>query len=487
MRTAALLAATAALASCTAGPNYVPPSIDLPTRFYRGGETELLHAATELWWLKFNDPLLADYVETANARNLGLEAALERIEAAEAAVSATGVNAQFAGSNNVTGSSLVGGTIGDTARVTTSVNFGARYVLDLFGAQKRAREEAVANYEQAQLNVGTVRIALLSEITDAYIRARYFQTATQITRTTINARRQLVDLVQQLRAAGSATQLDVDQALSSLKSAEATLPGQQNGFDVNVIRLAALLQVPTDYLIKDMRKHARQPRPLGFEGAGIPANLLRSRPDVQEAERGYAAAVANWGEAEAAFFPSVNLSGTVGISTNSLATSRTWSFGPGISIPVFNRGLLDAQRKVAISGARQAEIAWRQAVIDAVEDVETALSNCFHFNRQVSAIEEALVYSRRVVELSRAGYQARERTLTDLLNAEIALSNDRLSLAGAYRDFSLAWAQLQVAAGKGWAAPGFQTEYEVLPPRVVVDPLGKPKLDPPLVLNKPRK
>ncbi|MEM1387176.1 MAG: efflux transporter outer membrane subunit [Pseudomonadota bacterium] len=485
MKKAALLVATASLAACTVGPDYVSPGIDLTTRFFRGGDTELLHAATELWWLKFNDPLLAEYIERGNARSLSLEAALERINAAQAAVEATGLNAQLDG--GLTVAPAYGGTFGqaNSDQFTTTVRFGAEYVFDIFGGQKRSREQAVARYEAAQFNVGAVRIALISEITDAYIRARFFQTAASITRTTIAARQRLVDTVRQLRAAGAATQLDVDQALSTLASAKAALPAQENGFEANVIRLAALLSLPSAHLIEEMRKGHRQPRPLGFSGAGIPANLLRNRPDVREAERDYAAAVAGIGIAEAALFPSVTLGGTLGLTTGSnQSTVRTWSFGPSINVPVFNRGVLNANRRRAISVARQEEIAWRQSVLDAVEDVETALSNCFHLSRQVSAIEEALVFARRVVELSRAGYQARETSLTDLINAEIALANERLSLASSYRDFSLAFSQLQVAAGKGWAAPGLQTADEVIPANLEADPLALPPLKPPVTINK---
>ncbi len=469
MKRAAFVVAIAALSSCTVGPDYTTPGAELPARFLRAGDSSLFNAAAELWWLKLNDPLLAHYVQRGNAQNLSLAAAYERIRQAEAAVGQTGINASVGDSLSLSREWTE--TNGSASRTDTS-RFGARLVLDMFGGQARAREGALANYEAAQFDVGVVRMALLSEVTDAYIRARYFQTAAEITQTTINGRRQLVGLVQQLRQAGAATQLDVEQARALLKSAEAALPSLEAGFEVNVIRLGALLSEPAARLMQEMGSGFKQPRPLGFEGAGVPANLLRNRPDLGVAERSLAAAVAQVGVATAELYPSVTLSGSVGFNNTDFGTRRSWGFGPQVNIPVLNRGLIDANRRVAVSRAKQAELSWRQAVRDAVEEVETALSNSYHLKRQVDAEEEALVYSKRVLELSRAGYRARETTLTELLDAEIRFANDRLGLAGSYREYALAWAQLQVAAGKGWSAPGFQNELELRKPKILRDPLA---------------
>lgn len=470
MKKAAFLATTVALASCTAGPDYVSPTIDLPTRFFRAADGELFNAANELWWLKFNDPLLAHYVDRGNAKSLSVKAALERILAAQAAIGRTGANALASGDLSLAATNS--GNFEGIVQSRDSATFGAQYVLDLFGGQRRAREEALAEFDAAQYEAGVVRMALISEITDAYIRARYFQAAVQITRGTISSRRQVLGLVQQLRDAGAATLLDVERSRSLLQSAQANLPGLESGFETNVIRLASLIEEPTKHVLAEMTRGYRQPRPLNFTGAGIPANLLRNRPDVRAAERRYAAAVAAIGVAEAQLYPSITLGGSVGITETGAGSVGNWSFGPALTLPIFNRGAIDAARRVASSQAREADIAWRETVRDAVEEVEVALSQAFHLSRQVASFEAALVSSRRVLELSRAGYRAREATLTELLDAEISVSGDQLSLAGAYRDLALAWAQLQVAAGKGWSAPSVQTNLEERDPLILRDPLA---------------
>jgi multidrug efflux system outer membrane protein len=460
-----------ALGACTVGPDYRAPVIDLAGRYAHGAATPLPAAAAEPWWRELNDARLNAYVAQGNAANLTLAAALERIRAAEAALGRTGLNAATSGalSSDVT---VTGGSSADPDwRANT--RFGAAWVLDLFGAQRRGRERALAGFDAAQFDAGVARLALVSEITATYLRARHQQAAAAITRGSIARRGQLLGLVEELRQAGAATLLDVEQARALLKTAEANLPALEAGFEANVFRLATLLDRPAAPLLTEMREGAPQPRPRPVAEPGVPADLLRNRPDVRLAERRLAAAVAAVGVAEAALYPSVTLNGNIGLlQTGQGGTGNSWSFGPALNLPILNRGALQADREVARSEARQAELAWRAAVRVAVQEVQVALSQLHHLRRQVAATEESLVYTGRVLELSRASYRARETTLTEILDAEISLANGRIGLAGALRDQALAWAELQVAAGKGWAAPGLLTGLEQLRPAPRPDPLG---------------
>lgn len=470
-RAVVLASSALALASCAVGPDYTAPGIEVPGRFLHAGDSALLNAAAEYWWLKLNDPLLADYVDRGHQANLSVAAALERIREAQAALGRAGLNAQTSGSLTVAAerSPNIFGQTDDSL----SGRFNAAYILDVFGGAKRGREQALAMYEAAQFDAGVVRLAFLSDITDAYLQARYFQTAAAITRSTIEGRRQLLGLVQELRSAGSATQLDVEQARRLLKSAEARLPGLEAGFESNVFRLATLLAAPAEPILAEMRQRQPQPRPVGFDGAGIPANLLRNRPDIRVTERQLAAAVAAVGVAEAQLYPSLTLGGSINAVDAALGGYNDgWAFGPTLNLPVLNRGVLNANREVAQSQARQAEIAWRNRVLGAVEEVQRALSQCLYLGQQVNKLQETQVYSQRVLELSRSVFRAREVSLTEVIDAEIALAQDQLNLAAARRDFALAWAQLQVAAGKGWAAAGVQTDLERRNPDLRRDPLG---------------
>lgn len=469
-----LAGAAMALASCTVGPDYDAPSIELPNRFLHSEDGALLNAATELWWLKLNDPLLAHYIDRGNGQNLSIASALERIRAAEAALGRTGLNALTDAELEVTGvRGPAQGLFVDGIDHSATGTFDAAFILDVFGGGRRAKEQALALHEATQFDAGVVRLAYLSGITNAYLQARFFQAAVKITQASIQDRRQLVGLAQQLRSAGAATQLDVEQARRLLKSAEAELPSLHAGFEANVFRLATLLAEAPEPLLEEMKSSDYQPRPIGFTGAGVPANLLRNRPDIRVAERQLAAATAAVGVATAQLYPSLSLNGSITATDSEISGySDNWGFGPAINIPILNRGVLDANRRVAESEARQAELEWRSTVRTAVEEVQRGLSRTMYLQKQVSALEETLVYSRRVLELSRSAYRAQEVVLTEVLDAEIALSRDRLSLAAAYRDYALAWSQLQVSGGKGWMAPGFQSDLEREKPDFRRDPLG---------------
>jgi multidrug efflux system outer membrane protein len=465
IKTSMSLACSVALAACSVvGPDYTPPVIDLAAQFVGGGSNTLRDSASVKWWERLNDPLLNELVGRGGAQNLDVRTALERIEAAEAGLGRTGLNAQTSG--DVTLDARRQGLEGQAAN-TTTYQVDARYVLDLFGGFQRSQEQALANFDASQVNAGAVRLAYLSDITNSYLQARYFQEAGAITRQTISSRRQTLNLVMQRMDAGEATELEVQQARSLLASSEAALPILIANFEVNVFHIATLLAEPAGPLLARMQDGARQPRPTGFTSVGVPADLVRNRPDVQFAERNLAAATAAIGVAEAQLYPSVSLSGSVGTGT----TDR-WNFGPNVSLPVLNRGFLRANRNIAVATAREAELSWRKSVLVAVEEVQTAMTLCLNWYRQLQSLERATTASENVLQLSRDSYEAGAITLTEVLDAERLNSANKLSVADALRNYTISWMQVQVSTGQGWYATPMGTEAEVRRPAPRPDPLS---------------
>ena len=454
-----------ALVGCSiVGPNYEPPSMELASQFVDGGSSSILDAIEDPWWTRLNDPLLNALIARGAAQSLDLLGAVERIETANAALGQTGLNAQTDGS--LASSAQRQGTDG-TATTTSVLQVNAGYVFDLFGGVARGQERSLADYEAAQLDVGTVRLAYLSELTNSYLQARYYQEAAAITRQSIASRRQTLAIVNDRRALGDATELEVQQARSLLASAQAPLPVMVANFEINVFRIATLLAEPAGPLMEELQSGAPQPRPSGFTSTGLPADLLRNRPDVRFAERRFAAATAAVGVAEAQLYPSLELTGSLGTGT----TDR-WAFGPFVSIPVLSRGLLRSRQAVAESNARGAELSWRQSVLSAVEDVQVAMTLCRNWHRQIQHLERASNASRNVLRLSRESYALGEVTLTEVLDAERINASNRLSLADATRNYAVSWMQVQVATGRGWRVEGLTGSGEVAAPELVEDPLG---------------
>lgn len=413
--------------------------------FVDGGTSPLARAAVETWWVGLQDPLLDELVARGLGQNLNIRSARERIRRAEAATGRTGIAAQIDGglSASARRERDSDGDIGNRSALTAS----AEYVFDLFGRFRRGNEAARASLESARFDEGTVRLAYLSDIVDAYIKARYFQNIAWITRRAIQSRRSTLEIAHRQLDAGLATRLDVAQAEAALRTAEATVATQQANFEANVFRIATLLAEPAAPILAKMEAGARQPVPLPGTGTGTPADLLRNRPDIRAAERDLAAATAEIGVAEAALYPSLRLTGFVTESE-----SNTWSFGPVLNFPVLNRGILTANRAEAEAEAAAAELAWRSAVLAAVEEVQSARSFTGYWRRQVAAQRAAVASTEEVYALSQRSYQSGDVLLSDVLDDERRVLESRMALAAGMRDLATSWLRLQVATGRGWLA-----------------------------------
>lgn len=443
---ATLAAVVSILAGCAVvGPDFKAPQTAVPAQFIGADGQALSNPADTAWWTGFNDRQLDRIVARGLAQNLDIETALARISTAETRLGSTGVRAQAQGGLSA-GTRREGGDDRPTVTADRATLTGT-FVLDLFGGVRRGREQAVAGVEAAQFDAGTVRLAYLAAVVSGYADARYFQEALELTRDNIASRRRTLDLVKSQREIGSAADLEVAQAQAQLDTAIANLPPFENGFNLAVFRIATLLAEPAAPILKDLQRGAPQIFPPVSGRQGIPANLLRNRPDVRAAERRYGAAVAAIGVAEAQLYPSLDLSGSIGARP-----SNSWGFGPNITLPVFNQGLLRASRETAKATAVEAELAWRAAVLAAVEEVQAAVSTDARARREVVALRDVVTSNERLLELTRVAYDAGSSSLLDLLDAQRATSSARLSLANAVRDAGTAWVRLQVSTGSGWAA-----------------------------------
>lgn len=446
MRKMVLLSCGALLTACAAvGPDYATPAAAVTPSFVGSGQGSVGKVANVAWWKGFRDPMLDGLLAEGLAQNLDTMAAMERIRAAEAGVRGTGLAAAATGGVDANGQRFGGeGSVSGTGSSATT-ELSAAFVLDLFGGLRRDRERAQASLASAQDDLQTVRLAWLAEAIDAYTDARYQQEAIALTRKSIASRQETSRLIGERQDAGSATELDAVQANGLLAAAQADLPTLVSGFESAVFRLATLLNRPAGPLLAQMQPGRAQPYPTASVASGVPADLLRNRPDIRSAERDLAAAVASVGVAQADLYPSISLSGNV----STTAGAESWSFGPSLSLPVLNRGALSATRDARAAEAREAEITWRAQVSSAVEDVQTALSDLTQQRRRLSALQQSAEAYRRAFVLSQESYAAGSLSAIDLLDSERTATDAELAVAAARRDIALAWATLQIATGAG--------------------------------------
>jgi outer membrane protein, multidrug efflux system len=437
------------VAGCAVGTDYQRPEMAMESRFVGGNAEEIGAVAIQQWWRNYKNPILTGFVARGLAQNLDVIAAGERIRQAHAELRKTGVNAAADGS--LTGSVTHSG--GDATSGTSTVksgSLGASLVIDLFGGIRREREAAVASLTAARAEEETTRLAWLAELIAAYSDARYYQEAMALTRTAIATREETVNITRSQFNAGAATEYEVAEARALLSTARADLPQFAALFDANVYAIATLLNEPAGPIKAQMQKGAPQLSSPGGPRTGVPADLLRNRPDVRSAEAGLAAAVANVGVAEAALYPALSLSGTVGRTD----ATDAWSFGPQLSLPVFNQGLLRASRDAQLSVARQAEIAWRASINEAVEDVQVAQSNLSRARQRAQLLRTAASDYSRALSLAQENYRNGAITLLNLLETDRNTNAARISAASATNEAAQAWATLKIATGAGAAVTG---------------------------------
>ncbi|CAA9435009.1 MAG: Efflux transport system, outer membrane factor (OMF) lipoprotein [uncultured Rubellimicrobium sp.] len=441
----ALLSSALPLIACSpVGPEFRGAQASVPASYVEGGATVAGDLTMLPWWRDLQDARLTSLLERGLAQSLDIQAAMARVAEAEATLRGTG------GADLATGD-LVASVVrvdseGASASTRSTAGVSGSLVLDLFGGRLRQQQQAQAELDARRFDVGTARLAVLASVAGNYIDARYFQEALALTRRSIETRRQTLALVQEQRNLGEVTELEVAQAEAGLNLAQADLPALEAAFLRANYAIATLLAAQAGPIIQMMTAGAPQPNPPSSDAVGVPADLLRNRPDVRAAERELAAAVSAVGVAEAALYPSINLSGNV-----TVGDSESWSFGPTLSIPLLNRPVLAARRDAAVARVQQAEIEWRRTVLAAVEEVQSAQSTFARSRQRLAAQQRAVASYTQLVDLSREAYQLGTTTLFALLDAERSLADAQISAATARRDVAADWLALQIAAGKGWA------------------------------------
>lgn len=429
--------------------SYTKPQADVAEAF--AGDSPARHARSNTWWRAFRDPQLDELISTGLARNLDVHAAVATIREAEA-------NARLVGASDLP-QVEIGAAAGrhrdDTGIIeSSSATLGVSWLIDLFGQNRAARTGASARLDAAWLSAEVARLTVASAIASAYVDVRYYQEARSLTGQSLESRRHSLKLTQSESELGSAGRLEVLQAEQLVAQAEAELPAFEVGFDQSINRLATLTAGRPGEIAAKMRKARPQPRARYSASVGVPADVIRVRPDVRAAERNLAAAAADVGQARADFYPKLRLSGSITPTNISGGRSpTTWSFGPQISLPIFTGGANKARFSAVQARAEKARLAWQAAVLRAVEEVENALAGYNRDGRAVAAQGRLVDNARETVELTRYSYEQGQTDFFPVLDAERHLLSARQGLAAASRQQALNFIALSAASAGGVGVP----------------------------------
>ncbi|MEQ3643601.1 MAG: efflux transporter outer membrane subunit [Paracoccus sp. (in: a-proteobacteria)] len=423
------------------------PQTRLQAAFDEGGAAPLGQVGTNAFWSGYQDRTLSRLIADGLDTSLDIITANERIRAAAADLQATQPLAAQITGEPASASRVRSGGDGVSTGYSSTASLSAGFVFDLFGGARRAREGAAAAYASAEAQVQVTRLAWLAEVIGAYSDARYNQQALALTRETIRAREATLEVTRNMLSLGLATDYDIAQTEALLQTAQADLPAFEAQFSAQVYRLSTLLNQQAGPLTATMQAGSGALRIPPGPGTGVPAELLRNRPDVRAAQQDLAQALAAVGVATADLLPSLSLTGTV----SDQGGGTGWGFGPRLSLPVANQGVLQASRTRRLSEARSADLAWRSSVAAAVEDVQTAQSNLRRLRQRVAALDQAAASYDRAYDLASTNFEAGALPLIDLLDADRQRAAARLQAASARNDAAREWAALQISTGAGAA------------------------------------
>ena len=428
------------LASCAVGPDYHPPQPAMPENFIAAPAAKGERAATDnrvvdtaRWWRALHDRELNSLIDRAIAASPTLEIALDRLQQARAqeavVIGAALPEAEgSAGGGWGTGSDLTRGRAAQTLvsgdstaglkQINSIVGFDAAWEIDIFGKYRRAIEAAQYDVEAAIAARNAVLISLIADVTRAYLDLRALQMQLAVLRKSIQVAQQYLDFVHERFSRGITNELDVTLAQRELEQLQAQLAPLLAQIDAARYVIAVLIGEFPENLGKELTKPRMLPALPGRIRAGLPIELLRRRPDIAEAERQLASATALVGVATADLFPQVAVTGGVGqqaqgLGVTPLVISPIWSVGPAIAAPLLDFGRLDAVVEKADFRTRELLFNYKQTVLNAVREVDTAIDAYAAQQARLRHLADALTAARRAVTLETERF---DRGLTDSLN-----------------------------------------------------------------------
>lgn len=487
--------------ACSVGPNFKEPDAKAPEAWFDiqrvqnpPDDMRIPHAmAPSLavtnsdpdphWWKQFNDAELNSLIERAVSGNLDLQTAVLRITEAREQVVVSGAqglptvsaNASFTReqvgiegllkSQGIYGKTDALGTNGQTVRnaidsASAPVNlfqdgFDASWELDLFGRVRRSVESSKAQQSEQVESKNDSLVSLEAEVAQTYSQLRGAQLVKQVTLAEIDSEQQILDLTREQARVGLTSMTDVQSAIAQVGSLQAQLPQ----FDAQIAQamnsLAVLTGNPPGSLDAELRTPGAVPPVPPTVPVGLPSTLARRRPDIRRAEAQLHAATAEIGVAVAQMYPDISLTGQAGTRATRASylthwSSLFWSYGPSISLPIFEGGALRANVRISKAEAAEAALQYRSTVLKALQDVDNALVSYRTDQDRREALERTAEANQVTVQLATESYRKGLVTFITVLDGERQLASTRQQLAQTTVSVTTDLVALYKALGGGW-------------------------------------
>ncbi len=434
------------LTACQADGPYKAPKFPFAAAYKGASRAVPVLLANAAWWERLRDPVLNRLIAQALQGSPSIDAAQARILQARAAFDATPGLANLSSSVglNATGTDITGPV------ATGALNLGFSWLLDPYGAKRAERRAAGGRITVAEAEQDAAKLTLIRALTNAYVDLRYRQELLGLHEQEMRSRRQTLAMTRTLFDAKSATRLEITRSEARLAEIEAQQPMRRAAITAKQNEIAVLIGVVPGALGINLEMRADQPRPDLSPDVGIPADLLRNRPDILIAERRYYIALADLGQARASLYPRLSLTGT--ITATAVQNSRRaaeYSFGPALQLPV----LPGKPARATVEGGRarvvEAHAIWKSTVLSAVLQVENALIDYRAASASAQSSDKAVRLYNEALDLTREVFVQGNATLGDLIDAEQALASAEQARADMRARWGQSFVDLNISLGAG--------------------------------------
>lgn len=457
------LATGLSLGGCAIGPDYLRPSVLLPSLF---GEPEAPPVAVAAnpaveprWWALFDDATLNDLVDQALANNADVRQSIARVEQADAVAREAGaaifpeIDATGAGTNSKASTRTATYTSSQPQiRHSRSAALTTSYELDVWGRVRRSNEAVRASLLASEYSRDAIRLSVAGMVASNYLALRAYDAQLAVSGETVRSREDSARIVKVRVDAGLASPLDGYQAEGALAAARAQLAEQRRQRALLEHQLALLTANPSLKIAAgDLRALPLPPQP----PAGLPSDLVEGRPDVRQAEQTLIAANAGIGVAKAGYFPKFTLTGSIGSESQTLADlfgagASTWSAGLALLMPVLDFGRTSARVDQAKAVNQQSLIAWQNTLQVAFKEVRDALVSLREEGEAEAAQKVRVDNAVKALDLANLRYAAGHSGYLEVLDAQRSANDAQLASLVTRQARLAAAVDLFKALGGGW-------------------------------------
>lgn len=448
------------LISCTLiGPDYKRPEINLPNTYHQQSNKENVVTDLNNWWKLYEDPLLNELIDKALIKNTDINAAIARLEEADAYLKQVGAalipsvdltsqaNRTKATENGIVPSSFV-----KPYRKNFNVQLGTSFELDFWGRLRRAKESARAEYISSQYSKDTVILSLQSTLVSNYLLLRSIDSQIFMLKDNVEYRKENVELTRKRLESGLISALDMHQSEAALNNLSAQLS--------DLVRQREIISNQLILLTGDMNLNIAESKldsliTPPIPPANMPSSLLELRPDIKEAEQIMIAANANIGVAKAALFPNIALTANFGRESAELKNidktgSNIWGIGLGLTLPIFDAGRTQAKVYQATAKQKEALSYYESSIQNAFKEVNNALVSLKEYTEQENDLKLTQDAAKKAMDISSNRYKAGYSSYLEYLDAQRVYNDASIAYIQKRQLRLMASVELFKSLGGGW-------------------------------------